>query len=155
MVIEPEGEICSCGNVGCFESRASGRAIINNVYNLLRENKKSMLHECCHGNFYRITPELVYTTAMGGDILARGIFRDLGKYLGIGIANLINIFGPEAVIIGGGLSGAWDLFIDELKRELPRRTLKPLLKNVQILRSQLEHNGGALGAAGLVFEKYG
>lgn len=155
MVIEPEGCLCSCGNVGCFESRASGRAIINNVYNLLKENKKSMLHECCHGNFYRITPELVYTTAMGGDIPARGIFRDMGKYLGIGVANLINIFSPQAVIIGGGLAGAWDLFIDELKRELPRRTLKPLFKNVQILRSQLGKDGGALGAAGLIFDKHG
>lgn len=155
MVIEPEGHLCSCGNVGCLESRASGRAIINDVYTLLNENKKSMLHECCHGNFYRITPELVYTTAMGGDTVARGIFRDMGKYLGIGVANLINIFSPQAVIIGGGLAGAWDLFIGELKRELPRRTLRPLLKNVQILRSQLDNDGGALGAAGLVFDKHG
>ncbi|MBI4653622.1 MAG: ROK family protein [Nitrospirae bacterium] len=152
MVIETDGRYCTCGGFGCLESYASGRAVVEQVISLLEKGEKSILREYHNGNFYKITPEIVYKAAFEGDTLSRNIFRELGKYLGIGIANIINIFSPEAIILGGGLVGAWDLFIEELKAEVYKRTIKSLSSHVEILKTILEE-GGAIGAAGLVFKK--
>ena len=152
MVIEPQGRFCTCGSFGCLESYASGRAIVDRIISALEGGTKSMLIECCDGNFYKITPELVYKTALEGDNLSREVFREVGLYLGIGIGNLVNIFSPEAVILGGGLIGAWDLFIEELKKEFFKRALKPLSADVRILKATLKEDGGSIGAAGLIFK---
>jgi len=93
MVIEPQGRFCTCGSFGCLESYASGRAIIDLVISSLEKGTKSMLTECCDGNIYKITPEIVYKNALEGDNLSREVFREVGRYLGLGIANLLNIFG--------------------------------------------------------------
>lgn len=153
IVIEPEGRFCTCGSFGCLESYASGRAMVDRTISSLEKGTKSILKELSDGNFYKITPEIVYKTALEGDNLSREVFREIGKYLGVGIANLVNIFSPEAVIIGGGLIGAWDLFIDELKKEFSKKALKPLLANVQVLKATLREDSGSVGAAGLVFHR--
>lgn len=152
MVIEPQGRFCTCGSFGCLESYASGRAIVDSTIISLERGTKSLLTECCDGNFYKITPELIYKTALDGDNLSREIFREIGRYLGIGIANLSNIFSPEAVILGGGLIGAWDLFIDELKKEFSKRALKSLSANIKILKTTMKEDSGSIGAAGLIFK---
>lgn len=150
MVIEPNGRFCPCGNWGCLESYASGRAIMDRATSSLEKGAQSMLMKCCDGNFYKLTPADVYNTALEGDTLSREIFRELGQYLGIGISNLINLVGPEAIIIGGGLIGAWDLFIEELKKEVSKRAFKMLLSETGILKSGLrKDDGGAMGSAGL------
>ncbi len=125
---------------------------MDRVTSSLENGTKSMLTECCDGNFYKITPELIYKNALEGDNLSREIFRETGQYLGIGIANLVNIFSPEAVILGGGLIGAWDLFIEELKKEFLKRALKPLSTKVEILKTTLKEGSGSIGAAGLIFK---
>lgn len=155
LVIEPEGKVCSCGNVGCLEAYTSGWAIVNKAIDLMGQGEKTNLRQYCRGNFYRITPEMIYKAALDGDTLSRSIFRDMGRYMGMGIGSLINLFGPQAVIIGGGLSGAWDLFVEEMNREVSRRAIRSIVKDVKILRSNLGEDGGAIGAAGLIFERYG
>ncbi len=153
MTIVPSGRYCTCGSYGCLESYASGRAIVDRVISSLEKGADSMLTERCNGNFYKVTSKLIYETALDGDSLSREVFREAGLFLGIGIANLINVLGLEAVIIGGGLIGAWDMFVDELKKEALRRAFKPLSANLEILRSSLEDNAGSIGAAGLLLKK--
>lgn len=152
MVIEPQGRLCTCGSFGCLESYTSGRAIIDRTISSLEKGTKSILKECCDGNFYKITPVHVYKAAFEGDNLSREVFREVGQYLGIGIANVVNIFGPDAVILGGGLIGAWDLFIEELKKEFSKRAFKSLSAHLEILKTTLKEDGGSIGAAGLVFK---
>ena len=152
MVVEPEGRFCPCGSFGCLESYASGRAVVDRIISSLEKGGKSILKDYYDGNFYKITPEQVYKAALEGDSLSREVFREVGKYLGIGTANLVNIFSPEAIIIGGGLIGAWDLFIEELKKEFLKRALEPLSSNVQILQATLKKESGSVGAAGLIFK---
>ena len=155
MSIVPSGRYCTCGSCGCLESYASGRAIVDRAVSSLEKGTESLLSACCDGNFYKITPEVVYETALEGDNLSREVFREVGQFLGIGVANLINILSLEAVIIGGGLVGAWDLFIEEMKKEISRRALKPLSANIRILKSTLTKNAGSVGAAGLLLKKIG
>jgi glucokinase len=154
MTIVPSGRYCTCGSYGCLESYASGRAIVDRVVSSLEKGAESLLSQCCDGNFYKITPEIVYQTAMEGDSLSREVFREAGHFLGIGIANLINLLNLEAVIIGGGLIGAWDLFIEDIKKEIAKRAFKPLSANVEIIKSSLSHDAGSIGAAGLLLNKF-
>jgi glucokinase len=153
MTIVPSGRYCTCGSYGCLESYASGRAIVDNAISSLEKGAESMLSKCCDGNFYKITPETVYEMALDGDTFSREVFREAGQFLGIGIANLINIFSLEAVIIGGGLIGAWELFIDELTKQVSKRAFKALSAKVKILKSALTKDAGSIGAAGLLLKK--
>lgn len=153
MSIVPSGRYCTCGSYGCLESYASGRAIVDRAISSLEKGTESLLSKCCHGNFYKITPEVVYETALEGDSLSREVFREVGHFLGIGIGNLINILGLEAVIIGGGLVGAWDMFIDEITKESSKRAFKPLYAKVKIIKSSLTKDAGSIGAAGLLFSR--
>jgi glucokinase len=153
MTIVPSGRYCTCGSYGCLESYASGRAIVERVITSLEKGADSMLTERCNGNFYKVTSKLIYETALDGDSLSREVFREAGQFLGIGIANLINILGIDAVIIGGGLIGGWDMFVEELKKESLKRAFKPLSANIQILKSSLKENAGSIGAAGFLLKK--
>jgi glucokinase len=153
MAIVPSGRYCTCGSYGCLESYASGRAIVDRAISSLEKGTESLLSKCCQGNYYKITPEVIFKTALEGDSLSREVFREAGHFLGIGVANLINLMGLEAVIIGGGLIGGWDLFIDELTKEATRRAFKPLSAEVKILKSNLTKDAGSIGAAGFLFSK--
>lgn len=152
MSINADGEKCPCGNTGCLESYASARAMIGRAVSALEKGAESMLKECCKGNFYKLTPEDIYKSALEGDSLAREILREAGRYLGVGIANIINIMSPEAVILAGGLLGAWNIYVQEAMREASRRAFKELFDVVKIIPSSLGDEAGVVGAAGLVFK---
>ena len=153
MSIVPSGRYCTCGSYGCLESYASGRAIVDRAISSLEKGTDSLLSKCCDGNIYKITPEILFQYALEGDSLSREVYREAGQFLGIGISGLVNVLDLEAVIIGGGLVGAWDLFIDELKKETSKRAFKPLSGSVNILKSTLTKDAGAIGAAGFLFSK--
>lgn len=152
MSIDVKGEKCPCGNSGCLETYASARAILSKAVAFLENDRESLLTEYCGGNFYKLTAEDINRAALDGDSLARELLKDTGRYLGIGIANIINIMGPEAIILSGGLIGAWDIYIKEAIKEASRRTLKDLFEKVKIIPSSLSDNAGIIGSAGLVFQ---
>jgi glucokinase len=152
MSIVADGEKCSCGNYGCLELYASVRAILSRASSALEAGRESLLREYCGGNFYKLTTEDIHRAALDGDALARELLKNAGRYLGIGIANIVNCMSPEAVVLAGGLIGAWDLYIQEAMREASRRALKELFDRVRILPSLLKDDAGVIGAAGLVFD---
>jgi len=151
MSIMANGERCSCGNYGCLEAYASGTAILSRAIKSLEDAAESAVRESCKGNIYKLTPEDIYKAALDGDTLSREILRDAGRYLGVGISNLIHVFSPDALILTGGLIGAWNIFIQEAIKEASRRTFKQLFEKVSILPSSLGDDAGILGASHLVF----
>jgi glucokinase len=151
MSIQLDGEKCHCGNSGCLESYASMRAILSSAFSVLEAGRESALRQWCGGNFYKLTSEQVYRAAMDGDTLARELLRNAGRCLGIGIANMINIMSPEAVILAGGLTGAWDIYVQEAIKEASRRAFKDLYEGVKIIPSLLMDDAGLIGSASLVF----
>jgi glucokinase len=151
MSINADAEKCPCGNIGCLENYASARAMVSKAVTLLEKGAESLLKECCKGSIYKITPEDIYRTALEGDMLSREILRDAGKHLGVGLANIINIFSPEAIILAGGLIGAWNIYVHEAIKEASRRAYKDLFDSVKIIPSSLSDNAGIIGAACLVF----
>jgi glucokinase len=153
MSINAEAEKCSCGNIGCLENYASARAMIAKAVAMLEKGAESMLKNCCNGSIYKITPEDIYKSALEGDTLSREILREAGRALGVGLANLINILSPEAIILAGGLIGAWNIYVQEAIREASRRAFKDVFEAVKIIPSSLGDDAGIVGAASLVFMK--
>ncbi|HTZ18680.1 MAG TPA: ROK family protein [Dissulfurispiraceae bacterium] len=155
MTINSSGPKCGCGNFGCVESYASATAIIGSAVSAIEKGASSILRDSFQGNFYKISSEDIYNAALDGDALARSVLREAGKALGTGIANMINIMGPEAVILTGGLLGAWNIYIDAAIAEASKRAFPELFAKVKIIPSALGDDAGTLGMAALVFEQGG
>ncbi|MBI4688776.1 MAG: ROK family protein [Nitrospirae bacterium] len=151
MSINADGERCPCGNSGCLELYAASNAMKTKVISALEKGTESLLRECCEGNYYKLTTEDIYKFALEGDNLAREALKDTGRYLGIGFANIINILSPEAIILTGGLIGAWNIYVQEAIKEASRRTFKAIFERVKIIPSSLGNDAGIIGSARLVF----
>ncbi len=156
MTVFPNGPVCNCGNQGCLEALASATAIKRMSLELISLSPHD--HGFFEKKIIEIPPEerdrliaqTVAEAARAGETIAIRIFRRVGSALGIAIATLINIFNPEAIVIGGGVAGAWDLFITDLKVEIRKRALKAPGARVKILKAALGDDFGVLGAAALI-----
>jgi glucokinase len=151
--VNTAGPQCGCGNLGCLESYASATAIIGSAISGIEKGTASILKDSYNGNFYKITAEDIYKAALEGDPLARSVLREAGKALGIGIANMINLMSPEAVILTGGLLGAWNIYIEAAIAEASKRAYPELFSKVSIVPSSLGDDAGTIGMAALAFEK--
>ena len=147
MTIDPDGPKCNCGNFGCLESFASAEAIRRMVKEGLRnKNLNTILrNEIRHVTIHDI-PEIVGKAARIGDKFSYEIWESFGKALGMAIANLTNLLNVEMIIIGGGLSNSWDLFIASALIEARKRGLRAPMEYVEIKKSELGDDAGLLGA---------
>ena len=145
--IDMNGRYCKCGNYGCLEAYASGPAIATRAREVLvREGTESAIRGMVSGRLEEITAQTVYDAAKMGDQVASEIVRDTGRYLGAGIANLLNIFNPDRVVIAGGVTAAGDALFLPLKAEVRRRAFTPAVNAVQIVAGQLPGTAGMVGA---------
>lgn len=146
MSIDYKGRSCSCGGSGCLEVYASARAIKDSFIEKLENGEESYIKEIYEGNFYKATSSDIYKAAMEGDAVCRSVLKEAGKALGAGMANLINIFTPEKIILTGGLSQAVNIYIETAIQEAQKRAMKGLAQSVKIATSTLVDSGGVLGA---------
>jgi len=147
--VEPFGGVkCKCGNVGCLEVYASGTAIVRMAREGLAQDPSSSLILAAEWTSKRIA-----SAAIERDPLALEVFRKAGAYLGIAMANVINIFNPEMIVIGGGAAAAWDLFIEHARAEVARRAFPVPAARCQIVRGECGDDAGLLGAAWLALCK--
>jgi glucokinase len=149
ICVEPFGVPCGCGSRGCVEQYASATAIVRLASELGKEYPNSNLIKNSYVS--AVSAEKIYEAGKRGDELALEIFRRQGFYLGIAFANLINVLNPEAIIIGGGASGGWDLFIPSLLGEIKRRAYHEPAELVKIVRAECGDDAGILGVARLAF----
>ena len=144
--IDATGRRCKCGNDGCLEAYASGPAIARRAVEAIEAGAETTLPDRVGGDLGAITAQTVYDAAHDGDELAREVVGDTARFLGSGVANLINIFNPEVVVVCGGVTGAGDLLFLPLRREVARRAFKPAVAACRILPGQLDAPG-VYGAA--------
>lgn len=155
MTIEVDGIKCACDNVGCWEEYASEKALIR----YLKDNAKRypdsiLLAKDGSQNVDNLNIFQVIDAAEKDDTLAIEGFKHIGRYLGVGVANLINAFNPECVVIGNVLPLAGDILMDELRKEVARRCFSYQYHNIKILSSELYMNTCALGATALVISRF-
>jgi len=131
MIIKFDGPKCNCGNPGCFEEYGSQRFFKKMKY----------------------SPKELGIRAMAGEEKSLKIFREYGRYLGIGLGNAINILDPEVIVLGGGIANVFHLFIKEARKQIKKIVISPLAKEqVYIKKSKLGDFAGAIGAACLLWE---
>src|SRR5439155_15877834 len=116
IIVEPGGPLCGCGNLGCWEQVASGRAIDRMGREAAREFPNSRLVELAGGDPHKVTGPVVTEAAKDGDAVARSILAEVGRRLGEGIAGLVNVLDPDIVVVGGGAIVAEDLLLEPARR---------------------------------------
>jgi len=151
--IDINGPKCTCGNYGCLETLVAGPAIALRACNQIRQGQSSLLEEWTSGNLEEITAKMVHEAAQHGDKLAVEVLADTGRYLGIGIANLLNILNPSRIILTGGVSQAGHFVLGPLKETVARRALEAPACAVSIVTSQLGEDANAIGAFTLVLRR--
>ena len=153
--IETEGRRCKCGNYGCLEAYASGPNIAMRAVEELEAGAVSSLPVMVGGDLKKITAQTVYEAAHQGDELALEIVNDTAKFLGVGIANLLNVFNPEVVVVCGGVTLAGDHLFVPLRREIARRAFKPAVQACRIVPGELINTAGVYGAARVFLDQTG
>jgi glucokinase len=145
--IDLNGRHCKCGNYGCLEAYASGPAIATRAREVLaREETASLLPTFAAGKLDQITAQTVYDAAKQGDAVANEIVRDTARYLGAGVANLLNIFNADVVVIAGGVTQAGEALFTPLQAEVRRRAFRPAVDAARIVPGALPGTAGVVGA---------
>jgi glucokinase len=144
--IDSTGRRCKCGNYGCLEAYTSGPAIAERAREALAGDSNSMLPGMVQGRLERITAQTVYDASRLGDMIAREVVRDTARFLGAGIANLLNIFNPDVVVVAGGVTAAGDALFEPLRAEVRRRAFKPAVDACRIVAGTLPGTAGVVGA---------
>lgn len=147
MTIDSTGRKCNCGNYGCLEAYASGPAIAARAVEGLETGSTSLLPDLVGGDLGRITAETVSEAIVAGDLYAKEVMLETAKFLGTGVANLINILNPEMVVISGGVTRAGDHLFEPLRAEVRRRAFREAYEACRIVGGELGDMAGVIGAA--------
>jgi glucokinase len=148
MSIDSQGRWCKCGNYGCLEAYTSGSAIATRAREVLVADRDgSVLPSLVDGDLGRITAQTVFDAAARGDALAIEVVRDTARFLGAGLANLLNVFNPDVVVVAGGVTQAGDALFDPLRAEVRRRAFRPAVSACRIVPGILPGTAGVVGAA--------
>ncbi len=147
ITVQPAGPRCGCGNRGCLEALASGTAIERRAQEVAQERPDSALGRLAMER--TLFGEDVLDLARKGDEVSLEVLREAGTWLGIGLATFVNIFDPEVIAVGGGVSEAGDLVLEPARRELRLRSHSPSRDLVEIRNATLGAESGILGAAAL------
>ncbi len=152
MTIDFTGRRCKCGNYGCLEAYASGPNIAARAREGVEAGAESVLLELADGVAENITAVTVSEAILQGDQYALEVMTETAKILGAGVANLVNVFNPDAVIIVGGVTRAGEHLFGPLRSEVRRRAFKEAERVCQILPGALPETAGVIGAAGLFIQ---
>ncbi len=152
--IDERGDLCSCGNRGCLEVYASGWAIINRIKSGLQQGVHSSLAPLLEKHPDRISIEAVVNAAKVGDQFANTVLWEAGLHLGTGVATIVNLLNPEAIILGGEVPRvAKNFILKPLFHSFRGRTFRRSVGNLKVIVSRLGGEAGAVGAAIVVAEK--
>ena len=141
------GPKCACGRHGCWESLASGTAIARMAKERLRSGRKSILMDLCKGKIGEVKAEMVAEAARKKDTVALEVIGEAAHYLGIGLANLVNLFNPQMIVVGGGVSGMGELILRPARRCMKEIAFKLPAGTVKVVKAGLGTDSGLLGAA--------
>ena len=154
ITIDRDSDIqCSCKKYGCLEALASGKAIALTAQSRLARGQESILNEMCGGDYSKLTAKMVADAAKEGDEMALNVFSRAMEYIGLGISNLIQIFNPDLIVIGGGVSMAGDIFFDNIREVVQKNIMRPSARQVHILPLAHGKNAAIMGAFSLVLNK--
>ncbi len=148
MVIKKDGKPCSCGRKGCWESYASASALIAQTKKAIIDNKDSIMNDIIGGNLENVDGKTAFDAAKQGDRTALEVVKNYTEYVGCGIANLINIFQMEKLVIGGGVCNQGDYLLNPIKEYCKKEVYPGAdIRGLDIGIAELGNDAGIIGAA--------
>jgi len=152
MVVATDGILCACGKRGCLEAYSSATAIKRMAQDAVQSGACSSLQNLSSGDFSAIDAEMVHQAALQGDAISIDIFKQMARYLAIGISNVNNLLDIHNFIIGGAASNALEVFRSFLLDEVARQVYAISQSKIKITASQLGNDAGIYGAAYLALK---
>jgi len=153
QTILPDGPPCGCGNRGCLEALAGGPALTGEGVRLMTSGQAPHLRELVAGDAGRITPKNMAQAAAQGDAAVRGAIVRAGRYLGIGIANVITVVYPELVVLGAEVAEVGELLVETIQREVRERVRMFPIDRVRIETSMLKDRAALWGGLALAIAR--
>ncbi|HXF51032.1 MAG TPA: ROK family protein [Dehalococcoidia bacterium] len=152
--LDPDGPPCGAGHPGDLEAMASGLAIAREAEAALHRGECSVLRRLA-AEGREVTAETVAEAASLGDSDAAAIIQRAGRWLGMGLAGLVNVLNPDTLVLGGGLTNLGDAYLTPAREELQRRAFPQAFADLRVAVGSLGERAGALGAVALVAEQSG
>ncbi len=153
ITIAYDGLKCNCGSIGCVERYVQRDAIVERAIDAIKKDRKTLIIELADGDLKNITPKLISEACRKGDALAKEIWTDVGVCLGAMFTSVVNIFNPEIIVIGGGISKAGRILFDTALKTIKARAMHKLSKDLKIVPAGLGEDTGIISAGALVFQK--
>ena len=147
MLVVLDGELCTCGNKGCWERYASATALIRMGKEAAKENNASEIYTSVNGDLDLITAKTVIDAAKNGDETANKVFNRYVYYLCAGLVNIINFIDPEVIVLGGGVSHAGTFLLDAVRAKLPSMVFYKTMPYARVELAILGNDAGIIGAA--------
>jgi len=147
QTVDLNGPQCGCGNHGCIEVFSSGPAIAAEAARGVRQGWSTKIVDLIENDLNRLTPEIIAKAAQLGDPFALSVWERAGKYLGIGVANILICVGVKRVVIGGGVAKAGELLLTPIRNEVKKRVFLMPVDQVQIVNAKLGTKAGIVGMA--------
>lgn len=148
ITINLGGATCGCGKKGCYEAYASATALMNQIQAACEKHPESQLAKEVEQN--GLNGKVVFDCAQNGDKVAMAVVKKYIKYVGVGLVNFANIFFPEVIIIGGGISNQGDNIIKPLQRYVTRNVYGAVYSpKIKVVAATLKNDAGIIGAAAL------
>lgn len=147
-VIQIDGPVCSCGRRGHVEALVGAEAIVRRARRAMEEGKGSVLRD-----MKELTVKDIHSAALAGDVPAIAVLAETGRYLGYGLCNLVHLFNPEIIAVGGGVASAGDFILEPARETVRRNVMHERLADVRIVQAELGNTASFTGAALLAAEK--
>jgi glucokinase-like ROK family protein len=148
----PQGEQCGCGRVGCWETQIGPRAVLRRVQKEFQTNHDQLLLDACSGNLDNLTFDLVVKFALSGDLICRQAIEEVAVNLGVGIADLVNIFNPDLIVLGGAFIQGKEILQSIIEKTIFSNALQPSTDNLRIEFSKRSAEACVLGAVAVVLD---
>lgn len=155
MIIDPEGPFCGCGNRGCWEALAGRDAIIQRAITKIMAGRKTGIAEKTAYRLGSITPALIAHCAEEGDVVAVEVMEETGYYVGLGVTNLIQLYNPQVLIVGGGIAQAGNVLFEPMRRTVRARAHMVPASTCRVVPAQLGDDAGVIGGAVLAALRMG
>ena len=149
---DPQGELCGCGRVGCWETQVGPRPVLRRVKKEFQTHHDQMLLDACSGNLDNLTFDIVVQFALNGNSICRQAIDEVAVNLGMGIADLVNVFNPDLIVIGGAFIQAKEILHSTIERTIFSNALQPSTENLRIEFSERDTEACVLGAVAVVLD---
>lgn len=152
--LELDGPYCGCGKRGCLEALASRIAISTQIAALAARGDAPYILKNCGTDVSKIRSGVIARAIEEGEEMVEGVVRKAAYYVGVAAANMVNLFSPEAVVLGGGLVESMPkIYLEEVNRALAEHAMPFLMKGVKVVPAKLGDDAAVLGAAHLIAER--